>query len=283
MNSKTDRSDRFEPTKVVMKDADHNKAGSHNRKSLFLFMLKLTFVLGITIYFVRDITSKFTFIENIIPYPNWVIPILVAAIMIFHRSIKKRWSEEYIEEAREVALRLGKEYMPAVSSINGFSTTPLFKSVKNGSLIHVLKGENDLVFILSYVIATKNESNASLQKSTVYQTVAGVSEPGRNLPTFQLTPEGFFEKFSIVTGGQDIDFEEDQQFSKTFRLQGADETLVRCVFSEPALRLELLRHSQVSLMGQREWLWIYKFGKISPQEFSSVLQQAHQISNLFEK
>ncbi len=67
--------------------------------------------------------------------------------------------------------------------------------------------------------------------------------------TFALTPESIPEKFAILIGGQDIDFEvdgEEDTFSQTFRLRGSDEAAVRAFFAAD-LRAALVPHHTVAV------------------------------------
>lgn len=247
----------------------------------FIFILAIAF--AVSHYFTNDIIVKFKLRGILGPYAEWAIPSVIIIFMILRRSLKRKSDDRRKREFKELALRSGKEYVPSISSIKPFNSTLLYKSVDHGSMIHVLKGDRDLIFIFTYLLRTKdhNRSGASRQ-STIYYTVAGVKEAGRNLPSFQLESEGLIEKFAIVFGGQDIDFVEDPEFSKKFRLQAPDASAVRPLFSQPALRNELGRNAKVSLLGEGEWLWRYKFGQIDPKDFPAFLNQTHQLSSLFK-
>ena len=50
-----------------------------------------------------------------------------------------------------------------------------------------------------------------------------------------LTPEGFFARVGAMLGFQDIDFEENKQFSRAFVLKGEDEPAIRNFFDLESL------------------------------------------------
>ena len=255
----------------------------HAKKSSVGFLVTLAIAFALGYYFTHDIIEKFKLRGTLGPYAEWAIPGAIVAFMLLRRTLKRKSDDRRTRDFEEIALRLGKVYVPAVSSIKPFNSTLLYKSAGQGSLMHVLKGDRDLTFIFTYVIRTQdhNRSGAS-RRSTIYYSVAGVRETGRHLPSFKLEPEGLIEKLAVVFGGQDIDFVEDQEFSKTFRLQASAQPAVRSLFSHPGLRNELSRHATVSLLGEGEWLWRYEFGQIAPKDFPAFLEQTYQLSRLFE-
>jgi hypothetical protein len=51
------------------------------------------------------------------------------------------------------------------------------------------------------------------------------------LPRFSLVPEGFLQRLGQRLGTQDIDFAEDEEFSRATQLQGDDEAAVRALFT----------------------------------------------------
>ncbi|MFT5039650.1 MAG: hypothetical protein ACI8TX_000601, partial [Hyphomicrobiaceae bacterium] len=60
-------------------------------------------------------------------------------------------------------------------------------------------------------------------------------------------------------GGQDIDFPEDPEFSKAFRLRGTGELMTRELFDEAA-RYLLRENPDCYLQGSREWVLAFRAG-----------------------
>ena len=72
--------------------------------------------------------------------------------------------------------------------------------------------------------------------TTHTQTICIIRDPNLELPGIYMRREhGFIDALGQMFGGQDIDFEEDPDFSKTFVLQGDNEEQVRQIFT-PELR-----------------------------------------------
>lgn len=108
-------------------------------------------------------------------------------------------------------------------------------------------------------------------------TVCVVTSPSLALPHFRLRREiPLIDRLAELFGGQDIDFEEDQEFSRAFRLRGADEAAVRALFSV-AVRHFLLHRAPpgVEVEGRDNVLLVQR-GKLLPPENSAPLLQTTQ-------
>jgi len=67
------------------------------------------------------------------------------------------------------------------------------------------------------------------------ETIAAVETAELRLPTFQLRPEGTFDRIGSMIGMQDIDFDDHPGFSKTFVLKSNDEQSIRGFLDRPLL------------------------------------------------
>jgi hypothetical protein len=67
------------------------------------------------------------------------------------------------------------------------------------------------------------------QRSTHHHTVVQWQTP--SLPDFTLTPEGWLTRLGNALGGQDIDFDDDREFSRAFQLKGSDVEAIRALFT----------------------------------------------------
>jgi hypothetical protein len=70
---------------------------------------------------------------------------------------------------------------------------------------------------------------------THVQTVALFHDSTANLPAFRLAPENVLHGLAEFFGAQDIDFEQNEAFSKAYLLKGPDEAAIRRVFTTDAL------------------------------------------------
>jgi hypothetical protein len=70
-------------------------------------------------------------------------------------------------------------------------------------------------------------------KSSHTHTIGGLvwERDEAPLPTFILSPEGWFTRLGEVFGMQDIDFAESPDFSRAYRLKGPNEVAIRALFT----------------------------------------------------
>lgn len=95
--------------------------------------------------------------------------------------------------------------------------------------------------------------------STYNQTVIKVATPSE-IPSFVLSQENFFNKMAEKLGFQDIDFEEDKEFSDAFLLKGKDEVQIRQFFNK-SLRNVLVSEAPITMESNGEEILIYTLRK----------------------
>jgi len=97
------------------------------------------------------------------------------------------------------------------------------------------------------------------------------------MATFRVTPEGLFDKIGAAFGGQDIDFEEDLEFSKRYRLRGGDEPAVRQLF-HVGVRQQLLSDSAWCIECAADSVVLYRRSKrVSPDDLTSFIEKARRL------
>ncbi|MGV3619520.1 MAG: hypothetical protein ACO1OB_01815 [Archangium sp.] len=169
----------------------------------------------------------------------FVVGIVLFVVFIFlaaqYIEKKRREKMQAYAEARGFAFE-GEAYSFA-GELNDFK---LFNQGHSTRVKNAMHGVKDVgaVHICDYQYTTGSGKN----RHTHHQTIAVVRTPGRRAPHFFLRRQNrFFDALGKLFGGQDINFEEDPDFSKTYVLQtSGDEELLRRFFS-PALREVLTR------------------------------------------
>lgn len=123
----------------------------------------------------------------------------------------------------------------------------LFNQGHSARIRNAMRGvkETGAVHICDYQYSTGSGKN----RTTHHQTIALLHTPGRRAPHFFMRRQvRFLDAIGKVFGGQDINFEEDPDFSKTWVLQSnGDEALLRR-FLSPALREHLNRLAHRNLV-----------------------------------
>lgn len=112
------------------------------------------------------------------------------------------------------------------------------------------------------------------------QTVLRVQSPMLNLPDFVVQPASFFYEYGKASGLQNINFPNDQEFSRMFTVQGTDEAATRAVFTPAVLRF-FCEHPDLVLEGDGDRLLLHHSAKqLNPGELAVFLEQGKQITAL---
>lgn len=99
--------------------------------------------------------------------------------------------------------------------------------------------------LFDYLYKTSNGKNSTTYK----QSVVLVRSSALRMPQFTISPERFFHRILEMFGVQDIDFEEDREFSDLFLLKGTQEQEVR-IFFNAERRKQFANHANIHLESQ---------------------------------
>lgn len=118
-------------------------------------------------------------------------------------------------------------------------------------------------------------------KSSRTQTVACLRLAEKQFPGFEMQPENIFHKIGSVFGYKDIDFEGNEEFSKSYLLRGEDETAIRMLF-HPGRLTFFEQHKGWCVEGAGEWLAIYKSGNvIGASKMRTFIEEATEVAHAF--
>jgi type II secretory pathway pseudopilin PulG len=133
-----------------------------------------------------------------------------------------------------------REALQAAAQALGFTYTqdgsweqflglPIFERGRSRKARNVLDGTTagHVVTLMDFQYTIGSGKNSQ----THHQSIAIFPQSGQGLPDFELGPENFLHKIGQVFGYQDIDFPEDEEFSKRFLLRGEDEAGIRATFN----------------------------------------------------
>lgn len=195
----------------------------------------------------------------------------VAIIVAVVRAEKKR--TEALERASQT---LGFTFTPRgdLALLKSTADLPLFSRGRAAKARHMMAGRVDdaevKLFDFQYTVGGGQHSH------TVQQTVV-LLPVGWGLPDFVLAPEKFFHRVGQAFGYQDIDFEQNAEFSSRYLLRGRDETAIRAAFGPDRLAF---------FAGEPGWtvearsghLGIYRSGKrCKPENVQSFLADAQRV------
>ena len=211
-----------------------------------------------------------------LPFLIFVAVALIAAIIMV-AAWKK--AKQRAAEFRSLADTLGFNYVGSDSSRTRQVNTALFRRGGRRRFRNVMNGtygsHQVSIFDYSYTVSGGESS------STYTQTVAAIVQD-RQLPWFELRPEGFLDRIAEAFVHRDIDFETHPQFSNRYVLRGQDETAIRAMFT-PAL----LSFFEM-LPSERKWhiegsdftLLVYRANlTVPPPEIRTFLDETCSIAN----
>jgi len=185
-----------------------------------------------------------------------------------------------LEAMRQAAMMAGFQFEDRLDQ-NALETTvgvlPLFRrghSRKATSVMRTTRHGKPVV-LMDYQFTTGGGKNSHTHRLTVAvfpDSVAGV-------PDFEIGPENFLHRIGQVFGYQDIDFDEDEEFSKTFLLRGQDEAAIRAAFG-PSIRMLFSGLPGWSAEVRAGSLAAYRSDKrCKPEEISAFLESASRIQS----
>jgi hypothetical protein len=207
----------------------------------------------------------------------WVLSILLLVPLLFleyKRAEKQR---------REMAERLGIEYhnrlvpadqaMFAKFALASRGRKQMFdkfalmsRGRKASNAFFADSGDLRVVIFDFRYIVGKNERN---------QTCVMAQSDLLSIPEFELSPEGMLQNIAGFFGFQDINFDDDTNFSKAFKLTGPDEDRIRAFFTAKR-RQEVLRERQIILEGNGDQFVFHQTGRqlSTFEELNGLMERA---------
>jgi len=214
------------------------------------------------------------------PFLWYVLPgilgLAALGLLAWFRAERRRG-----ETIQGLASRLGMGYEPEDERIVSdlLAHLPLFREGRRQRARNVLRrsGSEREALLFDYSFVT----GGGRSRRTHRQTVAAIRLPGTALPQFRLSPEHLFVKIGALLGMQDIDFESHPEFSRTYRLRGANEPAVRSLFQRSAISF-FAREPGWSVDGDGEWLAVYRRERrVKPDDLPSFFESARRVAEMF--
>ncbi len=149
---------------------------------------------------------------------------------------------------------------------------------------NVLSGEaqGTRVALADYQYTTGGGKNSSTHR----RSVVVLESEGLDLPRFAVRPEHFFDRFAELVGMDDIDFDEDPDFSSAYLLKGEDEESVRQTFGPP-VRAHLVANAKqfrkqgLYVEGASQALLVSTQRRVRPAEATALIETAFTLLALW--
>jgi hypothetical protein len=208
----------------------------------------------------------------------------IAAVVATVAVIVRRGEQRRSEALRSTASMLGFTLEAESQKPEDAGFDPALASLRRGrssKIRNLMRGreiDGDLaVFDFRYTVSTGKSAH------TVEQTVAGFRRKTFRLPPFRLRPENLFDRIGQVFGQQDIDIDSNPEFSKAYRLSGAEPDQVRSLFERQAAHY-LGSVPGWTVEGLGEWLLVFRQGvRVKPEQYPTFLEETRRIARLFEQ
>jgi len=195
--------------------------------------------------------------------------VVVLALIFTLSQRRKRGLERAAQE-----MGFSFDAKPAGLEAEGIMEVPLLK--RNTGLRNLLRGSAGTGEVVVVDVRT------GTGKTTTLRTVALYRLARKRLPVFELRPEHFFDKIGATFGFKDINFESNPEFSKRYKLQGADEMAVRELFHSGRLTF-FEQQKGWSVEGAGEWLAVYRqVTCVAPGKLRTFLEETGQVVAAFD-
>ncbi|MHB8897386.1 MAG: hypothetical protein ACYC6Y_01420 [Thermoguttaceae bacterium] len=195
------------------------------------------------------------------------------------------WTEKKRREAwQRTADELGLPFLGDGSEIlRRCATLKAFDRGTGRKLYNVIQGDagDTRITIGDYRFTT-----GSGKHRTTHVYTACVLESGNlRTPHCYLRPQvAFFDRLGALLGGQDINFDDDPEFSSAYVLQADTEAAARQLFGEELRSWFAARKSERFYFETRGSLLVFHYGKTrKPAEAGQLMQQALEAMGLLAK
>jgi hypothetical protein len=194
------------------------------------------------------------------------------------------WGEKRRREAwRSVADRLALAFEEQGGEIDeAYAGLGLFRLGNRRRWKNVLSGETGgvLLRLFDYEYITGSGKNASTHRRTVcIARNALFNAPGRGLPAVSIRPQhGFADAVGRLFGAQDIDFEEDPDFSGAFVVQAEEEGAARALLGRE-VRLWLVERRRENLHAETggDAVLLHYGHRLKPDEAERLMGETFEL------
>jgi hypothetical protein len=164
--------------------------------------------------------------------PYVVVALLVSAVAVAAMAVvvSRHLATRRRDALSSVAVGLGFEYLPEMDAL---AVAPggarVLSRGRRHTFRNALRGRRDdtSVLVVDHGYVTGGGKNSSHH----HRTLVVLRRSGLALPAFFMRPQlPVFDTIGKMVGVRDLDFAEDEAFSRAFLLQTADEDAVRSVF-----------------------------------------------------
>jgi len=204
------------------------------------------------------------------------ILVLIVAAILATRYYERKRSEAMAAAAAEIGLDFSADQDEAL--LEALQDFTLFTQGHSRKMRNLMIAKTDLatLTIFDYRFVT----GGGQYSTTHQQSVILMQSDSLELPRFRLKPEGFFDKIGAAIGFQDIDFDDNPDFSKAFTLKGDNEEAIRKFFDSKMLT-DFLQHQRRAVESDRGLFIYYQTGRKKPEEIRPFMADGYALYSAF--
>ena len=249
-------------------------------------------------------------LANLLSYWAVLIAVLfvITIISFIYRSIveskKKEREEKLIKIAKISGADVKTNYNKPIKDGEGMECFACLKDPCFTNVIEKLDKENGDVYIGElewfnpstgnygrnsrnpYSAVDSTDTNSNLDREKNYSTMCVLYDNGFNLPNFDLTKETIDKKafeFLKMNDSEDIDFDEDNEFSDAWWLSSSENVLCRELFTQN-IRSSFMKYIDKGyrISGQKNMLIIITDSVIQPEDYPSIISDNREIAKFLK-
>ena len=182
-----------------------------------------------------------------------------------------------------LADQLGLEHTATLSEVDylRFQRFPIASEGRQrtafGSIVAEANGLRMVLFDYRYV------KGSGKHRRTYHFGILMVQNPNFRIPSFTLEIASWQSRFATFFGGQDIVIDQDVEFSKRYRLQGAEPERIQAFMTSPR-RQELMLRQDECVQGVGDCFIIYRRRKhLQPQEIQPWMSRGLALAEAFSE
>ena len=211
---------------------------------------------------------------NVVVIAFWIlVPTLIIGGLLWGAHVERKRKEAFQQLAQELGMNFSEVLNDHdQGALAGFALGQRGHSRRHFNAMTADSGElRMVVFDYSYTVG------GGKNKQRHNQSVVLLTSPTLYLPAFSLTPETFFDRMAEMLGYKDIDFDDDDEFSRRYLLKGPDESAIRGLFTSerrqaflkwPKLTIEAAGHSFIFYEARR---------RRPPEEIRQLMEQGFAV------
>ncbi len=183
----------------------------------------------------------------------------------------------------DFAPSIGMDFSPDddVAIAARLARLPLFDRGRSRRTFNVMRGTSHGRQLVVFDYHYKTGSGKHVHHHV--QTVAFLRFDGVDLPRFWMRPQGVLDKLASLVGMHDVDFTDDETFSRRWFLKTDDEPAVRRLFT-PRVRGQFPAEPRLQVEAAGPDLIVYRGGKkAGPDEIRALLEDAFRLAELFTR